>query len=57
MENLNIYKDTHWSWTFTLYIKLALIIWTTFKFILLKLYLSCILSIYYSGSSFKLWHF
>lgn len=26
-ERLNIYKDTHWSWTFSLYIGFALVIW------------------------------
>ncbi len=28
-EGLNIFKDRHWSWTFSLYIGFAIIIWIT----------------------------
>lgn len=35
-EFLNIYKDMHWSWTFTIYLSFALIIWLQVEMLMLK---------------------
>lgn len=35
-ERLNLYKDKHWSWSFSLYIGFALIIWITVQVALIK---------------------
>src|SRR5699024_1012526 len=35
-ESLNIYQDKHWSWTFSLYIGFALIIWITVQVFIIK---------------------
>lgn len=35
-ERLNIYKDKHWSWTFSLYIGFALIIWIIVQVYIIK---------------------
>jgi len=35
-EFLNIYKDMHWSWSFTIYLSFALIIWLQVQMLMLK---------------------
>jgi len=35
-ERLNMYKEKHWSWTFSLYIGFALIIWITVQVYIIK---------------------
>lgn len=35
-ERLNMYKEKHWSWTFSLYIGFALIIWITIQVYIIK---------------------
>ena len=36
LESLNIYKDKHWSWTFSLYIGFILIIWITIQVFIIR---------------------
>ena len=35
-EHINLYKDMHWSWTFSLYIAFALIGWIQIQMVLLQ---------------------
>lgn len=35
-EKVNIYKEKHWSWTFSLYIGFALIIWITVQVYIIR---------------------
>lgn len=35
-ERVNIFKDKHWSWTFSLYIGFALIIWITVQVFVIR---------------------
>lgn len=35
-ERLNMYKEKHWSWTFSLYIGFSLIIWITVQVYIIK---------------------
>lgn len=35
-ERFNVYKDKHWSWSFSLYIGFALIIWITIQVFIIK---------------------
>ena len=44
-EKLNIFHEKHWSWTFSLYIGFALIIWITVQVFIIQTPLCCILSI------------
>ena len=35
-ESINLFKDMHWSWTYTVYIALALIIWLQIQMVFLQ---------------------
>ncbi|MGQ8338004.1 hypothetical protein ACUNWD_15745 [Sunxiuqinia sp. A32] len=35
-EQINLFKDMHWSWTFTIYIALALICWIQIQMVFLQ---------------------
>lgn len=37
-ERLNLYKEMHWSWTFSFYLGLVLIIWINFQLLMMKEY-------------------
>ena len=44
-ENLNVYDDPHWAWTFSLYLGLILILWIDFQLMFIG-YQTALQSIY-----------